>query len=61
MGEEKPCCANWSETAQHCPIHTKPAWREDAEPCDVCGHPTKEHQCKIICDNCGHRRDCSDP
>ena len=29
--------------------------------CDVCGGPTYELHCKIICRNCGYTRDCSDP
>lgn len=28
--------------------------------CDVCGGPTFELHCKIICRNCGYTRDCSD-
>ena len=30
-------------------------------PCDICGGPTHERHCKIICLNCGFTRDCSDP
>jgi uncharacterized Zn finger protein (UPF0148 family) len=29
--------------------------------CDVCGGPTYESRCKIICTRCGFTRDCSDP
>jgi GNAT superfamily N-acetyltransferase len=29
--------------------------------CDVCGGPTYELHCKIICRVCGFTRDCSDP
>ncbi len=32
-----------------------------AEPCDVCGAPTFERHCKVICRRCGYTRDCSDP
>lgn len=31
------------------------------EPCDICGAPTIEIHCKVICKNCGYIRDCSDP
>jgi len=31
------------------------------EPCDVCGAPTFELHCKVICQRCGYIRDCSDP
>jgi len=45
------------------PNATKP--REDAastdNPCDVCGGPTYERNCKVICRRCGYTRDCSDP
>jgi hypothetical protein len=29
--------------------------------CDICGSPMIERNCKIICMNCGFRRDCTDP
>lgn len=29
--------------------------------CELCGGPTYERHCKIVCLNCGYRRDCSDP
>jgi len=29
--------------------------------CDVCGGPTFEVHCKIICRTCGYTRDCGDP
>ncbi|WP_160309591.1 hypothetical protein [Rubrobacter aplysinae] len=41
--------------------------RETLEPegyqgeCEVCGHGMYGLHCKIICPNCGYRRDCSDP
>ncbi|HYM39342.1 MAG TPA: hypothetical protein VEY12_04235 [Thermoplasmata archaeon] len=35
--------------------------RPTLAPCDVCGGPTYELQCKIICHRCGYTRDCSDP
>ena len=31
------------------------------DPCDICGAPTLEIHCKVICRNCGYVRDCSDP
>ncbi|MDD5543537.1 MAG: hypothetical protein PHX83_10230 [Acidobacteriia bacterium] len=34
----------------------------DAEVlCDICGGPMVERNCKVICLNCGFRRDCTDP
>ena len=29
--------------------------------CDICGHEMIEHNCELICPNCGARRDCTDP
>jgi DNA-directed RNA polymerase subunit RPC12/RpoP len=29
--------------------------------CDRCGTPMEARKCKIICENCGAMRDCSDP
>jgi hypothetical protein len=29
--------------------------------CDCCGTVMFDHNCKIVCPNCGYKRDCSDP
>ena len=29
--------------------------------CECCGTVMFDHHCKIICPNCGYKRDCSDP
>jgi hypothetical protein len=29
--------------------------------CELCGTVMYDHHCKIICPNCGYKRDCSDP
>lgn len=35
--------------------------RVAGEPlCDGCDGPMMEHACKLVCTNCGFRRDCSD-
>jgi len=53
----------WPTGMKAAPNATKP--REDAastdNPCDVCGGPTYERNCKVICRRCGYTRDCSDP
>jgi len=36
---------------------------EDADPtdrCPICESPLFRVQCKLICQNCGYREDCSD-
>ena len=32
-----------------------------AEECEVCGTEMYGLHCKLVCPNCGYRRDCSDP
>lgn len=29
--------------------------------CECCGSVMYDHNCKIVCPNCGYKRDCSDP
>jgi rubrerythrin len=29
--------------------------------CERCGAVMYDHHCKIVCPNCGYKRDCSDP
>ena len=29
--------------------------------CECCGTEMYDHHCKIVCPNCGYKRDCSDP
>ncbi len=29
--------------------------------CECCGTVMYDHHCKILCPNCGYKRDCSDP
>jgi exosome complex RNA-binding protein Csl4 len=32
-----------------------------AERCDACGTGMYGLHCKLVCPNCGNKRDCSDP
>jgi hypothetical protein len=32
-----------------------------SEECELCGAEMFGLHCKLICPNCGYRRDCSDP
>jgi len=43
------------------PQSPRSARQDTVEPCDVCGAPTYEIRCKVICNRCGYTRDCSDP
>lgn len=40
---------------------TAPPPVPDAHDCDLCGTRMYEHNCKIVCPNCGYKRDCTDP
>ena len=33
----------------------------DAQECEACGTRMYGLHCKILCPNCGYKRDCSDP
>jgi rubrerythrin len=35
--------------------------QSSGEECEVCGTEMYGLHCKLICPNCGNRRDCSDP
>ena len=50
MGEEQILQAQTTEVQQ-------PA----GEDCEVCGTEMYGLHCKLVCPNCGYRRDCSDP
>jgi ribosomal protein L32 len=58
------------------PVPAAPAPPADARPapaslvrrevpsvhvCELCGTTMYDHHCKIVCPNCGYKRDCSDP
>jgi hypothetical protein len=50
MGEEQTQQAQITEVRQ-------PA----GEDCEICGTEMDGLHCKLVCPNCGYRRDCSDP
>jgi len=37
------------------------ATEPSGEYCEVCGSEMYGVHCKLVCPNCGYRRDCSDP
>ena len=51
------------EPAPPPPPEPAPARREIplVHVCDLCGATMYDHNCKIVCPNCGYKRDCSDP
>ncbi len=36
-------------------------WMETDVLCDLCETPMYELHCKLVCPNCGYKRDCNDP
>ena len=42
-------------------MHTVEAPEPSGEECEVCGKEMYGLHCKLVCPNCGYRRDCSDP
>jgi hypothetical protein len=43
------------------PMPLRPLEVPQRHVCDLCGAAMYEHNCKIVCPNCGYRRDCTDP
>ncbi|MDB4949946.1 MAG: hypothetical protein JWM27_2595 [Gemmatimonadetes bacterium] len=45
------------------PAPTPFVYREipSVHECEICGRVMYDHNCKIVCPNCGYKRDCSDP
>lgn len=43
----------------HVEAESKP--RGTVFSCDLCGNPMLDLHCKLICERCGYKRDCSDP
>ena len=37
------------------------AMEDSGEECELCGGDMFGLHCKLVCPNCGYRRDCSDP
>jgi rubrerythrin len=43
------------------PSPFKPRVVPTEHTCELCGTVMYDHNCKIVCPNCGYKRDCSDP
>ncbi len=50
-----------SETRDGKEAQTPEALEVPGEECELCGTEMFGLHCKLICPNCGYRRDCSDP
>ncbi len=51
-GDHRPAKANRPEG----PVDVR-----DLQECEACGTKMYGLHCKIVCPNCGYKRDCSDP
>jgi hypothetical protein len=58
-------CARLRPTAGAAPLPSGSPYRARQVPlvhhCERCAARMFDHHCKIVCPNCGYRRDCSDP
>ena len=54
---------NGSKVVRTYPERRRGAERDprDAPVCEICATPMYGLHCKIVCPNCGYKRDCSDP
>lgn len=52
--------AGWTERSSGHYVELSRRYLAEAA-CELCGGPTLERHCKILCLNCGFQRDCSDP
>ena len=58
-GKGQPYTGNMDETREARETQTSSA--PAGEECEVCGAEMFGLHCKLVCPNCGYRRDCSDP
>jgi hypothetical protein len=50
-----------AETQPPAPAPLKRREIPSVHVCELCGTAMYDHHCKIVCPNCGYKRDCSDP
>ena len=49
------------EAEENAGIRALEALEDSGEECELCGAEIFSLHCKLVCPNCGYRRDCSDP
>jgi rubrerythrin len=57
--EREPAEGVPSSSSSGSPFRLREVPREHV--CECCGTVMFDHNCKIVCPNCGYKRDCSDP
>ena len=62
-GDGRPYTGGMDDTREARETQTSPAPTRASvgEKCEVCGAEMFGLHCKLVCPNCGYRRDCSDP
>ena len=58
-GGGRPYTRGMGETTEREEAQT--AEKRSGEECELCGAEMFGLHCKLVCPNCGYRRDCSDP
>lgn len=51
---------DWRSEAKDAPV-ASPETASYDEECELCGSRMYGLHCKLVCPNCGYKRDCSDP
>ena len=59
-GQGRPYTYRMEESAENREASVSKAL-EPSEECELCGTEMFSLHCKLVCPNCGYRRDCSDP
>lgn len=58
---DNPVAANPPRTASTGKAPAESAPTEQVFTCDLCGNVMLNLHCKLVCEQCGYKRDCSDP
>ncbi len=51
----------FGRASKEVPERAPEALEPSGEDCEACGAEMYGLHCKLVCPNCGYRRDCSDP
>ena len=57
----RPYTFSMREAEENARIRAPEALEDSGEECELCGAEFFGLHCKLVCPNCGYRRDCSDP
>jgi rubrerythrin len=57
----RPYTFSMREAEENARIRAPEALEDSGEECELCGEEFFGLHCKLVCPNCGYRRDCSDP